>query len=278
VEDIQSCKDDLPMNEDFKPDFHLACELALATGRLLAEFRRDELAIVHKGEINLVTAADRAAEDYLRERLGHECPGDSILGEEGGGDIAGNRVWVVDPLDGTTNYAHGYPAWCVSIALMSGGRSVVGAVYDPTRDELFSAQLSSGAWLNGKKLAVSKQSSLDQAFIATGFPYDLREHSDEVLAPFNAMVRKTLGVRRPGSAALDLCYVAAGRFDGFWEFGLFPWDTAAAALLVTEAGGKVTDREGGAWRPEQKFIAASNSLIHDDMLKVINNSAGGGGK
>ncbi len=263
--------------ENLQADYSVACELALATGRLLAEFRRDELAIIHKGEINLVTAADRAAEDYLRERLGHERPGDSILGEEGGGEISGDRVWVLDPLDGTTNYAHGYPAWCVSIALMSNGRSVVGAVYDPTHDELFSAQLGSGAWLNGRKLAVSRQPVLDQAFIATGFPYDLREHPDEVLAPFNAMVRQTLGVRRPGSAALDLCYVAAGRFDGFWEFGLFPWDTAAAALMVSEAGGRVTSREGGDWHPGQKFITASNSLIHDDMLKVINNSAGGGG-
>jgi myo-inositol-1(or 4)-monophosphatase len=259
-------------------DYYLACELALATGRLLSEFRRDELAIIHKGEINLVTAADQAAEDYLRERLAYERPGDTILGEEGGGEITGDRVWVVDPLDGTTNYAHGYPAWCVSIALMSGGRSVVGAVFDPTRDELFSAQLGSGASLNGRKLVVSDQSSLDQAFIATGFPYDLREHSDEVLAPFNAMVRQTLGVRRPGSAALDLCYVTAGRFDGFWELGLFPWDTAAAALMVTEAGGRVTSREGGAWHPEQKFIAASNNRIHDAMLRVINISAGGGGK
>jgi myo-inositol-1(or 4)-monophosphatase len=278
VEDIQSCKDDLSMNEDFKPDFHLACELALATGRLLAEFKRDELAITHKGEINLVTAADQAAENYLRERLAHERPGDSILGEEGGGEIAGDRVWVVDPLDGTTNYAHGYPAWCISIALMSGGRSVLGAVYDPTRDELFSTQLGSGARLNGNKLAVSKQSSLDQAFIATGFPYDLRERPDEVLAPFTAMVRQTLGVRRAGSAALDLCYVAAGRFDSFWEFGLFPWDTAAAALMVSEAGGKVTNTSGSDWHPEQKFIIASNGFIHDELLQVINNSTGGGGK
>jgi myo-inositol-1(or 4)-monophosphatase len=264
------------MNQDLKSDYHLACELALATGRLLAEFKRDELTVQHKGEINLVTAADRAAEDFLRERLGSERNGDSILGEEGGGEIAGERVWVVDPLDGTTNYAHGYPAWCVSIALMSGGRSVLGAVYDPTRDELFSALLSHGSWLNGRKLAVSRQSSLDQAFIATGFPYDLREHSAEVLQPFDAVVRTTLGVRRPGSAALDLCYLAAGRFDGFWEFGLFPWDTAAAALMVTEAGGKVTDCDGGGWHPAKKFIAASNGLIHDDLLQVINSSGGGG--
>ena len=263
--------------ENLRAEYYLACELALATGRLLAEFKRDGLAITHKGEINLVTAADQAAEDFLRERLARERSNDAILGEEGGGDISGDRVWVVDPLDGTTNYAHGYPIWCTSIALMSAGESVVGAVYDPTRDELFSAQLGGGAWLNGSKLAVSGQAAMDQAFIATGFPYDLREHPEEVLAPFNAMVRRTLGVRRPGSAALDLCHVAAGRFDGFWEFGLFPWDTAAAALMVTEAGGKVTNREDGEWQPDQKFIAASNGLIHDDMLKVIN-TAGGGGK
>jgi myo-inositol-1(or 4)-monophosphatase len=265
-------------DKDLQADYHLACELALATGRLLAEFGRDDLTITHKGEINLVTAADQAAEDYLRERLSAERPDDAILGEEGGGEISNDRVWVVDPLDGTTNYAHGYPAWCTSIALMSDGRSVLGTVYDPTRDELFSAQLGSGARLNGRRLAVSRQSALDQAFITTGFPYDLRERSAEVLQPFNAMVRKTLGVRRPGSAALDLCYVAAGRFDGFWEFGLFPWDTAAAALMVSEAGGMVTDRAGGEWHPAQKFIAASNGLIHEDMLNVINNSTGGGGK
>jgi len=264
--------------ENLRAEYYLACELTLATGRLLTEFRRDKLNIKHKGEINLVTAADRAAEDYLRERLGAERPGDSILGEEGGGDISGERVWVVDPLDGTTNYAHGYPAWCVSIAVMSGGRSVLGAVYDPSHDELFSAQSGRGAWLNGRQLTVSRQVALDQAFITTGFPYDLREHPDEVLAPFNAMVKSTLGVRRPGSAALDLCYVAAGRFDGFWEFGLFPWDTAAAALMVTEAGGRITNREGDDWHPKQKFIAASNGLIHDDFLRIINSSTGGGEK
>lgn len=257
------------LKNNLDADFAFAQELALAAGRILRQFSPDELNVFHKGEINIVTAADQASEDYLRSRLAAERRDDAILGEEGGQSGESERVWVLDPLDGTTNYAHGYPAWCVTVALCISGVTELGAVYDPTRDELFCGRKKHGAFLNGRHLKVSQVSALNKAFIATGFPYNLRERPREVLRPFVTMTRRALGVRRPGSAALDLCYLAAGRFDGFWEYGLYPWDTAAAALIVEEAGGKASDPEGNAWSAEQKFILASNGLIHEEMRKTL---------
>jgi len=177
--------------------------------------------------------------------------------------------WIVDPLDGTTNYAHGFPFFCVSIALEKDGSVVLGVVYDPMRDDLFEASLGGGAHLNGKKLQVSSVSDLSRGLLATGFPYDIRESPDNNLDFFAAMIVKAQAIRRPGAAALDLAHLAAGRFDGFWELKLKPWDTAAGCLLVTEAGGVLSDMTGGKWSVFSPGLVASNGLIHQQMLEVL---------
>jgi myo-inositol-1(or 4)-monophosphatase len=179
--------------------------------------------------------------------------------------------WVYDPLDGTTNYAHGLPIFCSSLALEIDGRAVVGAVYDPTRDELFTAERGRGAYLNGTPLSISSTPTLLDALIVTGFPYDVHEHGAELVGLFGAFLGEARAVRRLGSAALDLCYVAAGRFEAFWEQHLKPWDVAAGALIVTEAGGRVTGMDGSAFDPVAAHLVASNGHVHPQMLDVIRN-------
>jgi len=227
-------------------------------------------AIEHKGEIDLVTRIDRRSEAAILRVIGGAFPAHGILAEESdprAGDA--EHLWVVDPLDGTTNYSRGFPYFCVSVALARAGRVIVAAVYQPLLGELFTAIRGRGARLNGEPLQVSTQPALDQAFLATGFPYDIRRSRRTNLDHFTRFATRCLAVRRAGAAALDLAYVAAGRFDGFWELKLRPWDIAAAALLVEEAGGVVSGLDGRPWTLPVRDIVASNGFVHREMLSVL---------
>jgi myo-inositol-1(or 4)-monophosphatase len=252
---------------------NFAIQTALEAGRVLADKFGRALQVSNKGDIDLVTEADLAAERLIVERIRSYHPRHRILTEESGdvaeaGDADAEYKWIIDPLDGTTNYAHGYPFFCVSIALEQEGRIVVGVVYDPTRDELFAAERGEGATLNGRRLRVSETDELNRALICTGFPYDVRLRND-FARHFRDFIMQAQSVRRDGAAALDLAYVAAGRFEGFYEEGLRPWDVAAGVLLVEEAGGRVTDYDGRPFRIYEPPIAASNGLVHEAMLRVL---------
>jgi myo-inositol-1(or 4)-monophosphatase len=244
--------------------------IAREAGALLMPYFRQHLKIEYKGEADLVTAADRASETLIRERIKQQWPSHDVLGEEQGlSDQGSDFRWYVDPLDGTTNFAHGYPVFCVSIALeqrLSGkdGKRIAAVVYDPTRDELFSAEPGKGARLNGEAIHVSKVANLKECLLATGFPSKKR-HKNPNIYFYHQITLHTHGVRRAGSAALDLCNVACGRFDGFWEFNLNPWDTAAGVLIVEEAGGKVTRFDGSPFELNSRETVASNGLLHDAL-------------
>jgi myo-inositol-1(or 4)-monophosphatase len=245
--------------------------IAREAGALLMHYFHQHLKIEYKGDADLVTAADRAAEALIRERIREHWPGHDVLGEEQGLSDQGSEYrWYVDPLDGTTNFAHGYPVFCVSIALErrppgQPGEPVAAVIYDPTRDELFSAEPGRGAQLNGERIHVSKTATLKECLLATGFPSHKR-HKNPNIYFYHQITLHTHGVRRAGSAALDLCNVASGRFDGFWEFNLNPWDTAAGVLIVEEAGGTVTRFDGSPFELNSRETVASNGLIHDAML------------
>ncbi len=251
-----------------------AAAVAVSAGNILRD-GNDKIAwIEHKGEINLVTEMDLKSEDHIKERIGKAYPGHQILAEES--DVPekqGKYRWIIDPLDGTTNYAHGFPMFCVSIALEVEGAIELGAVYDPVRDELFTGARGGGAMLNGRPVNVSETDNLNNALLATGFPYDLRESKANNLDNWNTMIFRAQAVRRAGSAALDLCYCAMGRFDGFWELKLFPWDVAAGALFVVEAGGTVTDLVGDGFSIYSKEIVASNGRIHSQMIDILRHGA-----
>jgi myo-inositol-1(or 4)-monophosphatase len=213
---------------------------------------------------------DARAEALVLDRLAQAFPADAVLAEEGGARSGtSGRRWIIDPLDGTTNYAHGVPMYAVSIALEHAGEVVLGVIFDPSHDELFVAERGAGASLNGRPLAVSSAAVLDEGLLATGFPYDIRDTRDTNLSEYAAFSLRTRGVRRMGSAALDLAYVAAGRLDGYWELRLGPWDAAAGALLVEEAGGRITNLDGGRLDLEAPSVVASNGLIHEAMLHVL---------
>lgn len=249
-----------------------AVDLARKSGALLKEKFSQTHQIHYKGEINLVTEADKMSEDLIIAAINRNFPDHGILSEESPAITgAGKLRWIIDPLDGTTNYAHGYPVFCVSIALEDEGKIILGVVYDPMREEMFVAQRGQGAYLNEKKLAVSKIDNLSRSLLATGFPYDIRESKENNLDYFNSMAINVQAIRRAGAAALDLAYLAAGRFDGFWELKLKPWDTAAGVLLVEEAGGIVSDIAGSKWYLQSPSILASNGLIHEQMIKVLSN-------
>jgi len=251
-------------------------ELATATkaareaGGVLTEMFGHVKDIAKKGKIELVTEADLEAEKVILNILGRNYPEDGIHSEEAGTiRPASERTWIVDPLDGTTNFAHGFPFFAVSIALQVKDEIVLGAICIPHLNEHFEASKGGGAFLNSQRIRVSKTHLLSDALLATGFPYDIHDRSREVMDLFARMVVKARGVRRAGSAAIDLCYVAAGRFDGFWEAGLKPWDTAAAMVIVQEAGGLLSTFSGIPYRPTCDSVVASNGLLHRPLLAVF---------
>jgi myo-inositol-1(or 4)-monophosphatase len=255
-----------------KLDSHL--DLAIHAAKESGQIQRDWLGkdkkVELKGEINLVTEVDRICEQRIVEIIKKPFPEHNILTEETPMPEGSSSFrWIIDPLDGTTNYTHGYPFFCTSVALELEGEIVLGAIYDPLLDELFTAQQGHGAFLNGERITVSSTERLIEALICTGFPYDLRESPVNNVDHFNNFIMEAQAVRRDGAAALDLCYVAAGRFDGFWELKLYPWDVAAGKLLVEEAGGVVTDFGGGTLDIYSQETLASNGRIHEEMVRVL---------
>lgn len=256
-------------------EFGVLLETAVSAGReagkLLLEYARSGFRVHHKNPINLVTDADHAAEQLIIGHLRTRFPMHRFLAEEQGRleQSPSPFLWIIDPLDGTTNFAHGYPAYCVSIGLEYQGRCILGVVFDPSRDELFTAIERSGAQLNGHPIHVSSTGALCDSLLVTGFAYDIRETPRNNLDHFAKFALKAQGLRRTGSAALDLCYVAAGRFDGFWEVRLSPWDMAAGSVILREAQGRLTDFSGTDLSIYGQELVASNGHIHGDMLTVL---------
>ena len=249
-------------------EFEVALSAARRAGEVLRAGFGTEHVITYKGEVDLVTEIDEEAERVIREELLGTFPSYGMLAEEGG-ELAGekNARWIVDPLDGTTNYAHGLPIFCVSIGLERAGEVVLGAVHDPMREEIYVAERGGGATLNGEPIKVSDTEELIQALIATGFPYD-RAEMPEALELFGRFAATTRGMRRLGSAALDLCYVASGRLDGYYERGIWPWDLAAGSLILEEAGGKLTNYRGDVLDLDGREIVASNGRLHSAMTRL----------
>jgi myo-inositol-1(or 4)-monophosphatase len=263
-----------------------AAGIAREAGARLREFYAQGVATEYKGDVDLVTVADRAVEKLIRSRLGEEFPEHGIYGEEGTRERMEREFrWYVDPLDGTTNFAHGFPQFCVSLGLEQrkagstadeDGTLLAAVIYDPLRDELFAAERGQGATLNGKPLRVSGTTELAEALVATGFPSRKRHQSPNIHF-YHEFTLRSHGVRRAGSAALDLAYVAAGRLDAFWEFNLNPWDTAAGILLVEEAGGRVSDFAGDRVRLDSREVLASNGRIHDELVGMFEDMFAGRG-
>jgi myo-inositol-1(or 4)-monophosphatase len=247
-----------------------AAAMARGAGEILMARYGRVHQVTFKGEIDLVTEADRAAEEFLLAEVGQRFPADAVLAEEGAArEGTSGDTWVMDPLDGTTNYAHGFPFFAVSVSLVRDGLPLVGVVWDPVRRELFSARRGGSARLNDRPLAVSAEDALTRSLLATGFPYDIRRSAETNLDYFAAFALRGQAIRRAGSAALDLCYVAAGRFDGYWEMKLKPWDIAAGALILQEAGGMITSLYGEPWRLGVADILATNGRIHREMGAVV---------
>jgi len=254
---------------------------ALAAGAIIRQNYLKPHHITLKGDIDPVTESDLAAQENIIALIRQTFPDHGILAEEGvGGEGArGHRPpplpplspyrWIIDPLDGTVNFAHGFPMFCVSIAFEAACVVQYGVVYDPLREEMFEASRGGGAFLNGEAIRVSQTDKLERALLATGFPYDIRERLPETLARLGRMLGTAQGVRRAGSAALDMCYVACGRLDGFWEEHLKPWDTAAGLLLITEAGGRITNFDGGPYDLYSPNIVASNGILHSQLLSYL---------
>jgi myo-inositol-1(or 4)-monophosphatase len=247
-----------------------AIDLGRAAGDVLNYYANREKLVEFKGHANLVTIADKESEELIIGGILARYPDHSILAEESGATQPGAAIqWIIDPVDGTTNFAHGYPFYCVSIAVEENGKAVCGAVYDPIRDEMFTASKGGGAYCNGEPIRVSTVDRLSQALLITGFPYNFRDRVDTVIDQFRRFLIASQAVRRGGSAALDLCYVAAGKLDGFWELNLQPWDTAAGRIILEEAGGLVTDFNGGPFSIFMREILASNGRVHEEMLQVL---------
>jgi myo-inositol-1(or 4)-monophosphatase len=259
-------------NLKFVPE---AAEIAREAGAVLRDYYAQGVETEYKGDVDIVTVADRTVEKLIRTRLGETFPDHGVYGEEGTRErMEGEFRWYVDPLDGTTNFAHGFPQFCVSMGLEQraaglgageDGTLVAGVIYDPLRDELFTAERGQGAWLNGKAMRVSRTPQLAEALLATGFP-SRKRHASPNIHFYQEFTLRSHGVRRAGSAALDLAYVACGRMDAFWEFNLNPWDTAAGILLVKEAGGRVTGFAGGRFQLKSEEILATNGLIHEELI------------
>ncbi len=250
----------------------VARNAAYSAGKILKDNIAGTRQIIHKGEINLVTEMDMRSERAVVEILHSFFPDHGIIAEEETNIQNGSAfTWIIDPLDGTTNYAHGYPCFSVSIALQREGEVILGVVYDPMRDELFSAQKGRGAELNGRLIKVSSVDRLLLSLLATGFPYDRKTSEKNNLKYFRELLMASQEVRRDGSAALDLCSVACGRFDGFWELKLKPWDVAAGSVIVREAGGVISNFSGSSFSLHEEEILASNGKIHGQMLEILNN-------
>ena len=247
-----------------------AVEAVVRAGDIHRSKFRSGVRIDKKGAIDLVTEVDVEVERTFRAMIAERFPDHEVLAEELGGGTGGSRHrWVFDPLDGTTNYAHGVPIFCASLALEVDGQAAVAAVYDPNRKELFTAEAGLGSWMNGQRLKASANRTVLESMLVTGFPYNIHEKADEFLKVFGRVLKQARAIRRLGSAAIDICWVAAGRMDGFWEASLKPWDTRAAALILEEAGGKVTGMDGKSWIPEDGHIVATNGLIHDEVLQIL---------
>lgn len=259
------------MSHDNVDFLNVAWEAANAAGTLIRDHWQKPKQIDFKGAIDLVTSTDRDAERRIVEILQRHFPEHSILAEEETNQTGTEQSfrWIIDPLDGTTNFAHGYPQFAVSIALEHHDETIVGLIYDPIRRECFRAARGSGATLNGDSIRVSTTQQLEKSLLATGFPYDRWEKAEFYLSYFKAFMTRTQGIRRAGAAALDLCYVACGRLDGFWEFNLKPWDVAAGTLIVKEAGGRLSDFAGYEFSLTGNQTLASNSAIHAEMLRVL---------
>lgn len=248
----------------------VAARVAREAGAYQRKKSSETFNIEFKGPINLVTEVDKFCEKLIVDEISKHFPDHDIMAEEGSGERKNSAYkWIIDPLDGTTNFAHGYPLFAVSIALEHQGKILAGVVYDPMRDEMFSAFAGEGAKLNDKTIHVSKIDKLERALMATGFAYNLRQTKDNNFDHFQNVIMRAQGVRRDGVAAIDLCYVACGRYDGFWELNLFPWDMAAGQIILTEAGGVVTRFDGSPFTVYEKDMLATNKFIHDEMKDVL---------
>lgn len=247
----------------------VAVTLALRSGKLILASVGKIAKVSYKGKHNIVTDVDKKSEQIIKGGLMKAFPSHSIVAEETGLTKGHSSYrWLVDPLDGTTNFAHSFPFFCVSIGLEYNNDMILGVVYDPVREELFTAEKGRGAYLNGRRIKASRINRLSQGLLVTGFSYDPKEKIGNV-RHFKKFLSRSMAVRRVGSAALDLCYVACGRFDGYWEFGLHPWDSAAGSLIVEEAGGCVTSISGSRYYPENRTILASNRFLHQKMISII---------
>jgi myo-inositol-1(or 4)-monophosphatase len=247
-----------------------ALDAAKCAGEILLRSYEKPKEIEFKGDVDLVTEMDRASEQLIVEKILSQYPNHSIVAEESGEQKTGSEYrWIIDPLDGTTNYAHDLPFFSISIALEYRKEIIAGVVYDPVRPELFYAEKNRGAYLNGKSISVSRVNDLNRALLVTGFPVKKREEAERNIRVFREFTMRSQGVRRFGSAALDLCYVACGRFEAHWEFRLHAWDTAAGSLIVTEAGGHITDFGGDSFSPFGTETLASNGKVHGAMIQVL---------
>jgi len=254
-----------------KPMMNIAVRAARDAGKVIVQYmdRIDRLPVVTKEKNDFVTEVDQKAEALIVNTLKQAFPDHAILAEESGSSGDSDYQWIIDPLDGTTNYLHGFPQFSISIALKHKNKLVVGVIYDPLRQELFTASAGDGAYLNNRRIRVSKQMGLNGALLGTGFPYKDFRYLDDYMKMFKSLITETAGLRRPGSAALDLAYVACGRLDGFWEIGLNSWDIAAGALLVREAGGIITDFSAGEKYLENGNVIAANPKVFNQMLKNL---------
>ncbi|MGE0886095.1 MAG: inositol monophosphatase family protein [Blastocatellales bacterium] len=252
----------------------LAIRAAREAGAILQDFAARGFQIEHKGRINLVTEADLASERHIKELIASHYPNHRILAEESGASAhahnsVGEYTWIIDPLDGTTNFSHGFPCYAVSIGVEREGQSVVGVIYDPSRDEMFAAERGAGATCNGQKIRVSGVEKLERALVVSGFPYDVRERMDEYLPAWREFLNHAQGVRRLGAAAIDMACIANGSMDGFWESGLNAWDVAAGWVIIEEAGGRVTKLDGSQFDNHSASLLCTNGLIHEEMLAVL---------
>lgn len=254
------------------PFLNVAVKAARRAGQIInrAALDIEKLQVARKGQSDFVTQVDRATEDAIKEILAEAYPSHGILAEESGATAPEAEFqWIIDPLDGTTNFIHGFPQYAISIALAQNGQLAHGVVYDPMRNEIFTASKGSGAYLNDRRIRVSRCDRLNDALIGTGFPYRVFDRVDNYMGAFRELTEKTAGMRRPGAASLDLAYVACGRLDGFWEFGLAPWDMAAGALMILEAGGFVTDLHGDSGFLKTGDVVAGNPKVHTPLLQIV---------